>query len=144
FVLREARSRPARGQSVEAWARTVRYEALTAVVEERGGGVAAVGHTADDQAETILMALLQGSGLEAMAGMRPVDRPLVRPLLEITRTETEAFCRSLGLRPRRDPMNRDPARTRVSIRTGLLPAAETALGRNVRAAIARAGAHLTE
>jgi tRNA(Ile)-lysidine synthase len=142
FVLRVARSRPARGESVEAWARTVRYEALTAVVEELGGGVAAVGHTADDQAETILMALLQGSGLEGLAGMRPVSRPIVRPLLETTREQTEAFCRSLGLRPRRDPMNEDRARLRVSVRTQLLPKMEKAVGRNVREAIARTGAHL--
>jgi tRNA(Ile)-lysidine synthase len=142
FVLREARSRPARGQSVEAWARMVRYEALNAVVEEYGGGVAAVGHTADDQAETILMALLQGSGLEALAGMRPLDRPIARPLLEVTREQAEAFCRSLGLRPRRDPMNDELARLRVSVRTRLLPMTEKALGRNVREAIARTGSHL--
>jgi tRNA(Ile)-lysidine synthase len=144
FVLRTASSKPGRGQSVEAWARTVRYEALKAVVEEYGGGVAAVGHTADDQAETILMALLQGSGLEALAGMRPLDRPIARPLLEVSRDQTEAFCRSLGLRPRRDPMNEELARLRVSVRTRLLPMTERALGRNVREAIARTGAHLRE
>jgi tRNA(Ile)-lysidine synthase len=137
FVLRRATSRPAKGDSVEAWARTVRYEALTEVLEERGGGVVAVGHTADDQAETVLLALLRGGGLEAISGMKPVSGPLVRPLLETTREETEAFCRSLGLRPRRDPMNERAAFMRVGIRSRVIPRLERALGRNLRSTLAR-------
>jgi tRNA(Ile)-lysidine synthase len=144
FVLRRATSAPGRGESVEAWARTVRYRALTNVVEELGGGVAAVGHTADDQAETVLLALLRGGGLEAIAGIRPVIGPVVRPLLETTREETEAFCRSLHLRPRRDPMNRQAAFMRVGIRTRVLPRLERALGRNVRSTLARTAALLRE
>src|SRR5207245_117422 len=92
--LRRADSKPGRGESVEAWARGVRYRALNEVLEELGGGVAAVGHTADDQAETLLLAALRGGGLEALAGMRPVSRPIVRPLLEVPRKETVAFCRA--------------------------------------------------
>jgi tRNA(Ile)-lysidine synthase len=137
FVLRRATSVPAKGDSVEAWARTVRYEALTEVLEERGGGVAAVGHTADDQAETVLLALLRGGGLEAISGMKPVSGPLVRPLLETTREETEAFCRSLGLQPRRDPMNQQAAFMRVGVRSRVIPRLERALGRNVRSTLAR-------
>src|SRR5688572_5743768 len=90
FVLRWAETRPGRGLSVEAWARTVRYRALVEVLEESGGGVAALGHTADDQAETVLLALLRGGGLEALSGMAPVSRPFVRPLLEVSRDETVA------------------------------------------------------
>src|SRR5207247_6718452 len=127
FDVRRAGSRPARGESMEAWARTVRYEALTEVLEETGGGVAAVGHTADDQAETVLLALLRGGGLEAIGGMKPVTGAVVRPLLETTRQETEAFCRSLRLRPRRDPMNQDPAFMRVAVRTRAIPYLERAL-----------------
>jgi tRNA(Ile)-lysidine synthase len=134
---RRAQSRPGRGQSVEAWARTVRYEALVGVLEELGGGVAALGHTADDQAETVLLGLLRGGGLEALAAMTPVNRPFVRPLLEVTREETVAFCRALGLRPREDPMNRDPAYMRVAVRRRIIPQLERALGRNVRATLAR-------
>jgi tRNA(Ile)-lysidine synthase len=137
FVLRRATSRPARGESVEAWARTVRYDALTEVIEDLGGGVAAVGHTADDQAETVLLALLRGGGLEAISGMKPVSGPLVRPLLETRREETEAFCRSIGLRPRRDPMNERAAFMRVGIRTRVIPRLERALGRNVRSTLVR-------
>jgi tRNA(Ile)-lysidine synthase len=137
FVLRWAESRPGRGESIEAWARTVRYQALLEVLEESGGGVAALGHTADDQAETVLLALLRGGGLEALSGMAPVSRPFVRPLLEVGRDETVAFCRSLGLRPREDPMNRDPAFMRVAIRRRVIPQLERALGRGVRATLVR-------
>jgi tRNA(Ile)-lysidine synthase len=137
FFLRRATSRPARGESIEAWARTVRYEALTSLLEEMGGGVAALGHTADDQAETVLLGLLRGGGLQAIGGMKPVSGSVVRPLLEITREETEAFCRALRLRPRRDPMNEDPAFMRVGIRTRVIPRLESALGRNLRSTLAR-------
>jgi tRNA(Ile)-lysidine synthase len=144
FVLRVASSSPGRGESVEAWARTVRYEALMQVLEELGGGLAAVGHTADDQAETVLLALLRGGGLEAVSAMTPVSRPLIRPLLEVTREETAAFCRALGLRPRRDPMNEDPAFMRVALRNRIIPDLERALGRNVRATLARTASLLKQ
>jgi tRNA(Ile)-lysidine synthase len=137
FFLRTATSAPGRGQSVEAWARTVRYEALTLVLEEIGGGVAALGHTADDQAETMLLALLRGGGLQSVAGMKAVSGPIVRPLIESTHEDTEAFCRSLRLRPRRDPMNEDPAFMRVAIRRRVIPQLERALGRNLRATLVR-------
>lgn len=144
FVLREASTSPGRGESVEAWSRTVRYEALRAVLEELGGGVAAVGHTADDQAETVLLALLRGGGLGAMSAMAPVSRPIVRPLLEVTRQETEGFCRSLGLRPRRDPMNEDPSFMRAALRRDVLPLLEERLGRGVRSTIVRTAALLRQ
>jgi tRNA(Ile)-lysidine synthase len=142
FMVRSATGRPGRGESVEAWARTARYEALTAVVEELGGGVAAVGHTADDQAETVLMALLRGGGLHAVAGIPPVRRPIVRPLLDVTREQTEAFCRALHLRPRRDPMNEDPAYLRAALRARVLPLLEEGLGRGVTASLVRTAALL--
>src|SRR5439155_10648600 len=125
------------GEAVEEWARAVRYEALGGGLEELGGGAAAVGHTADDQAETVMIALLRGGGLEAIAGMSPVGRPIVRPLLETTREETVAFCRALRLRPRRDPMNEDPSFMRVALRLRVIPGLERHLGRNVRETLAR-------
>jgi tRNA(Ile)-lysidine synthase len=137
FILRQARSRPRRGQSVEAWARIERYAALSEAFEELGAGSTAVGHTADDQAETVLLALVRGGGLESLGGMRPVVRPIVRPLLEVTRKETLAFCRALGLRPRRDPMNDDPAYLRVAIRGRVIPDLERATGRGIRSTLTR-------
>jgi tRNA(Ile)-lysidine synthase len=107
------------------------------VLEEVEASVAALGHTTDDQAETVLLAMLRGGGLEAVAGMRPVARPFVRPLLGVTREETEAFCRSLHLRPRRDPMNEDPAFLRAAVRLRIIPALEKGVGRAVRPTLAR-------
>jgi tRNA(Ile)-lysidine synthase len=135
FLLSRARTSPARGESVEAWARTERYAAIDDALEALGGGVAAVAHTADDQAETVLLALLRGASIDGLAGMRPYARPVVRPLLGTSRSQTEAFCRALRLRPIRDPMNADPRYLRAAARTRLLPFAEDALGRNVRPAI---------
>ena len=143
FVSRRARERPPRGTAPEAWGRSVRYQALTAVLEELGGGVAAVGHTADDRAETVLLALFRGGGLDAAAGMRAVNRPLVRPLIGTTRAETVAFCRSLRLRPRADPMNEDPAYMRSALRSAI-PELERRMGRGIRAALARSAALLEE
>ncbi len=144
FLLRRAETRPRRGASVEAWARTERYGALASVLEDLGGGVAAVGHTADDQAETVLLALLRGGGLDSVSGMSPVVRPIVRPLIEVDREETVAFCRALGLRPRKDPMNEDPAFMRAAVRGRIIPALEQALGRNVRKTLTRTAALLRE
>jgi tRNA(Ile)-lysidine synthase len=141
FVLRVAGSKPRKGESVEAWARVARYTALQELAEELGAE-AAVGHTADDQAETVLLALLRGGGLEAVAAMKPVNRPIVRPLLEVTRDETVAFCRALRLRPRQDPMNEDPRFMRAALRHRGIPALEKALGRGVKGSLIRTAALL--
>jgi tRNA(Ile)-lysidine synthase TilS/MesJ len=115
---------------------------MAAAREEAGAERAAVGHTADDQAETVLLAVLRGGGLDAVAAVRPVTRTIVRPLLEVRRDETAAFCRSLGLRPRHDPMNDDPAFMRAAIRSRVIPLLEEALGRGVAEALARTAAVL--
>ena len=143
-VHRAADARPAKGASVEAWARGVRYAAMADVRDEVGAAVAAVGHTADDQAETVLLALIRGGGLEALAGMRAVGDGVARPLLDVTREQTAAACRALGLRPRRDPMNDDPSFLRVAIRTGVLPAVDRATGRSVRPTLVRTAGLLRE
>ncbi len=138
-----ASDRPARGASVEAWARMARYGALTQAAGELGAGRAALGHTLDDQAETVLLGLARGGGLDAVAGMPAVTRvpPLgftgVRPLIETTGAETRAFCRAMRIRPRTDPTNRDPRFLRNRIRLEALPTLEKALGRNLRATLAR-------
>lgn len=150
FHLRAAEGRPRRGESLEAWARLARYAALTEVATERGIERAAVGHTADDQAETVLLGLVRGGGLEALAGIAPVATvpPLgltvVRPLLDVTREEVETFCRSLGLRPREDPSNLDPRFLRNRVRHRILPELERRLDRNLRVTLARLAARVRE
>lgn len=138
-----ASDRPPRGASVEAWARLARYGALTQAAGDLGAGRAALGHTLDDLAETVLLGLARGGGLDAVAGMPAVTSipPLgvtgVRPLIETTGVETRAFCRALRIRPRKDPTNLDTRFLRNRIRLEALPALEEALGRNLRATLAR-------
>jgi tRNA(Ile)-lysidine synthase len=142
-AFREAADRPRKGQSVEAWARMARYAALTQAAADLGAEVAALGHTADDQAETLLVGLFRGGGIDSLAGMPAVGSlpprgfPAARPLLETSRAETVAFCRALRLRPRQDPMNRDPRFLRTPIRHEVLPFLEKRLDRNVRTTLAR-------
>ena len=136
--------RPARGSSVEAWAREQRRASSLAVAREMAAARIATGHTLDDQAETVLMRVLSGAGAAGASGIPPVLGPWVRPLLDVRRSETEAFCRALGLRPRMDPTNRDPRYLRNAIRLHGLPALERATGRDVREALARTGGLLRE
>ncbi|MBI4336212.1 MAG: tRNA lysidine(34) synthetase TilS [Chloroflexi bacterium] len=122
-----------RGASPEEAARKVRYAFLGRVAQEAGAaGVAgvALGHTADDQAETVLLHLIRGSGLPGLRGMQPLSAyrtaqgatvTLVRPLLGVTRQETEAFCHLLGLSRRQDATNLQPQFTRNRLRLEVLP-----------------------
>jgi tRNA(Ile)-lysidine synthase len=135
--LRAADDAPAKGESVEAWARAQRIAAAAAVRREIGAVRIAEGHTLDDQAETLLIALMRGGGLEALGGIEPVLGPEVQPLIDVTREEVEAFCRALHLRPRRDPMNLDTRFLRNAVRLKVLPAMERASGRELKASIAR-------
>ena len=146
FHLRVARSAPAHGESIEAWATVERMNAANAVREEIGAQEIAEGHTLDDQAETVLLNLIRGTGLEGIAGIWPGSREaaLVEPLLDVDRAEVEAFCRALHLRPRRDPMNGDPSFLRNAIRLRVLPEIERATGREVKRPIARSAELLRE
>ncbi|WP_166232498.1 tRNA lysidine(34) synthetase TilS [Propioniciclava coleopterorum] len=121
--------------NVEAAARASRYAAL----EERAAPEEAIllGHTLDDQAETVLLGLARGSGPRSLAGMAPVRGRLLRPLLGLTRADTAAACAELGLEPWQDPMNEDPRFARVRVRTAVLPLLERELGPGIAAALAR-------
>jgi tRNA(Ile)-lysidine synthase len=142
--VRLAVDAPGAGASVEDWASGARWKAATDVREAIDARVVAEGHTLDDQAETVLLNLIRGTGLEGLAGIDPGDlhAPVVQPLLEVTRDEVEAFCRALHLRPRRDPMNEDRRYLRASIRHDVLPLLEEVTGRRVRRSIARTAATL--
>lgn len=137
FRLAEATTRPAPGESVEDWARRARYAALAIAMRGSDATKGATGHTLDDQAETVLLALLRGGGLDAVAGIAPVQGNVVRPLLDVTRDEVEAFCRAKRLRPRIDPTNRDTRLLRNAVRLRVMPALERGVGRDVRATLAR-------
>jgi tRNA(Ile)-lysidine synthase len=139
FHLRAAEDGPRKGISVEAWATVARMKAGNEVRRDVGAPVVAEGHTLDDQAETVLLNLIRGTGLEGLAGIDPGGRGsnLVQPLFHVRRAEVEAFCQALRLRPRRDPMNEDPRFLRAAIRHRAIPALERATGRDVAGPIAR-------
>jgi tRNA(Ile)-lysidine synthase len=117
----ESVQRPAEAGNLQAWARDVRLGAGTARAAARGAALA-TGHTATDQAETVLYRLAASPGRRALLGMAPRDGLLVRPLLSCTREETAAHCVARGLAWREDASNADPAFARVRVREGLLPA----------------------
>lgn len=125
----------------EAAARTARYAALDTA---RRGAPVLLGHTLDDQAETVLMGLGRGSGARSIAGMRVCDPPWYRPLLGLRRAVTHASCAELGLSAWDDPHNHDPRFTRVRLRTEVLPLLEDVLGGGVAEALARTAAALRE
>jgi tRNA(Ile)-lysidine synthase len=123
----------------EGAARTARYQAIEQV---RGAAVALLGHTADDQAETVLLGLGRGSGARSIAGMRADADGYLRPLLTLRRMQTEAACRALGLSYWRDPHNESPAYRRVRLRREVLPLLDDVLAGGVTEALARTAAQL--
>lgn len=127
----------------EAAARRARYAALRAARPDARSPVL-LGHTLDDQAETVLLGLGRGSGPRSLAGMRPWDAPWLRPLLGIRRTTTRQACEALGLPVWDDPHNSDPRYTRVRLRREVLPLLEEVLAGGVAEALARTAAQLRE
>ncbi len=125
----------------EAAARSARYAALETA---RAGAPVLIGHTLDDQAETVLLGLGRGSGPRSIAGIRPFDPPWCRPLLQLRRATTEAACAALGLTPWRDPHNDDRRFTRTRLRHEVLPLLEDVLGGGVAEALARTATALQE
>jgi tRNA(Ile)-lysidine synthase len=106
-----------RARGVEAAAREVRYAKLLAMRDAAGAHYLATAHQKNDQAETVLMRLLTGSGIEALQGIRPVrDDRIIRPLLDVTRTEVDAFLIAEGITPRHDRSNDDPRFLRNRVR----------------------------
>jgi len=125
----------------EAAARAARYGAVEKV---RGDGLVLLGHTADDQAETVLLGLGRGSGARSLAGMRPASGGYLRPLLGLRRSHTLAACAALGLPVWHDPHNADPRYRRVRLRTEVLPLLEDVLAGGVSDALARTAAQLQD
>ena len=128
---------PAGPGGPEAAARAARYQALDDTASAAGAVSILLGHTLDDQAETVLLGLARGSGARSLAGMPARTGRYLRPLLGLRRAQTRAACAALGLQPWDDPQNADPAFSRVRVRLRLLPALEAALGPGVAEGLAR-------
>jgi tRNA(Ile)-lysidine synthase len=128
----------------EAAARTARYAALGDAADEAGARVVLLGHTLDDQAETVLLGLARGSGARSLAGMARRNGRWLRPLLTVRRTATRQAATALGLPVWTDPHNADPRFARARVREDALPALEAALGPGVAEALARTAALLRD
>ena len=126
-----------RGTGPEDAARRARYDALARQRERHAARLILLGHTRDDQAETVLLGLTRGSGGRSLAGMRRRWGDYARPLLDVSRADTLAACVAEGLEPWQDPHNDDPRYTRVRVRQRVLPVLETELGPGVAATLAR-------
>ena len=119
--------------SLEDAARRLRYEFLTEVANETDADAVALGHTADDQAETVLLRILRGTGLDGLGAMSPMSAAtwagrrvnLFRPLLAVSKAQTLAYCADNGLKPRADESNQSTEMTRNRARLELLPILET-------------------
>ncbi len=133
---------------IEAGARQARYAALAQLAEHVGATLALVGHTRDDQAETVLLGLARGSGGRSLQGMRRSFREgdvlFARPLLDLTRAQTEAACRADGIEWWSDPHNEDERFLRSRVRHAVLPVLERELGPGLADALARTGEQLRE
>jgi tRNA(Ile)-lysidine synthase len=121
------------GPNLEARARAARLEAL--------GPGAMTGHTADDQAETVLLRLVRGAGLDGLSGMRPGP---TKPILALRRRETRALCAELGLEVLDDPSNGDPAFARNRVRAEVLPLLDDIGDRDAAVLLARSAALLDD
>jgi tRNA(Ile)-lysidine synthase len=128
------------GPNFEARAREARYGALERARARLRATAVLVGHSRDDQAETVLLNVLRGAGVSGLAGMPARRGTVVRPLLELPRAELAAVCATHGLCPIEDPMNADPVHRRVWLRREVIPALETGAARDLRAVLARQAA----
>jgi tRNA(Ile)-lysidine synthase len=126
----------------EAAARAARYQALAEAARRTGAVAVLLGHTRDDQAETVLLGLARGAGARSLAGMPARQGGYLRPLLTVSRATLRAACDALGLTPWDDPHNSDPAYTRARVRHQALPALAAALGPGVAGALARTAGRL--
>ena len=139
---------PAEGGGPEASARDARRAALLDAAHETGAVALLLAHTLDDQAETVLIGLARGSGAASLGGMSP-DREeegvrILRPLLDIRRTQTRAACAAQGLLVWEDPHNLDRRFLRVRVRQDVMPVLEAELGPGVAEALARTSDQLRE
>lgn len=125
------------GPNLEARAREARYAALEEARARAGASAVLTGHTMDDQAETVVLNLMRGSGSAGLAGMARRRGHVVRPLLGVRRAETIEICRRSGVEPFADPMNHDPSFRRVRVRHELIPALSAVAERDVVPILAR-------
>jgi tRNA(Ile)-lysidine synthase len=124
-------------QGLEASARKARYEALDKCAEKFNAAAIYLGHTRDDQAESVLLGLARGSGTRSLSAMAQVNGKYIRPLLAITREQTESACKEMKLFAWKDPHNSDKQFARVRVRDVVIPTLEENIGPGISEALAR-------
>ncbi len=129
---------------LEAGARDARYQALGTCAAQEKATKVFLGHTRDDQAETVLLGLARGSGTRSLSGMAIENGIYIRPLLNITRQETVAACKEINIEPWNDPHNLNTEFSRVKVRTEILPIMEEKLGPGIAAALSRSASILRD
>ena len=129
---------------LEAGARDARYQALSACATQEKATKVFLGHTRDDQAETVLLGLARGSGTRSLSGMAIENGIYIRPLLQITREETVLACKEVGVETWNDPHNGNTEFSRVRVRTEILPVMEEKLGPGIAAALSRSASILRD
>ena len=129
---------------IEADARTARYAALDAIAHAYGASQVFLGHTRDDQAETVLLGLARGSGTRSLSGMATVNGKYARPFLQLTRLQTVAACVEAEITPWNDPHNANEKFSRVRVRNKVMPVMEEEIGPGIAAALARSAAILRD
>jgi tRNA(Ile)-lysidine synthase len=132
------------GRGVEAAAREARYAVLAEMADHFRASLVLLGHTLDDQAETVLLGLARGSGARSLAGMRRDFDPFRRPLLDVRRLDTVTACQVEGIEFWQDPHNADPVFARPRVRQRVLPVLEEELGPGVAEALARTADQLRD
>ncbi len=118
---------------LEASARKARYDALNEITAD----AIFLGHTHNDQAESVLLGLARGSGTRSLSGMAEINGKYFRPFLSITRQQTESVCKKIGLTPWNDPHNSDSQFARVRVRTEAIPNLEKTIGPGISDALVR-------
>ncbi len=129
---------------LEAAARSARYEAIDEVAAKFDAKYVLLGHTRDDQAETVLLGLARGAGARSLSGMAELTGRYLRPMLGITRETTVQACLDAGLEAWDDPHNTEERFARVRVREAVLPVLEKELGPGIAEALARTADQLRE
>ena len=129
---------------LEASARSARYKAINEVVQTENAVAVFLGHTQDDQAETVLLGLARGSGTRSLSGMAAHSGIFIRPLLGLTRETTQSYCEQSDLKFWEDPHNQDSQFARVRVRTEAIPVLEKTIGPGISEALARSSQLLRE
>ena len=139
-----ARAHVTMQDGIEASARRARYQVFQQALDTYSSTVFFLGHTLDDQAETVLLGLARGSGTKSLSGMPEVIGPFIRPLLHIESATTDAACVEYGIEIWNDPHNLNEDFRRVRVRKNILPAMEENLGPGISDALARSARLLRE